>query len=780
MNLEQIIDHLKAHENFSENVAATHVVPAKRADFTPINQLLHRSIVEALDEMGIKKLYTHQHRAVELYSQGKSFVVTTPTASGKTLSYLLPILQNKIENPHGRHLFMFPTKALAQDQLALYRNWQGKLQSGWNISTFDGDTPPAERRIAKKAGDFILTNPDMLHSGILPHHTTWKNLFENLQTIVIDEMHTYLGVFGSNVANVLRRLNRIVKHYGADPIYIFSSATIANPVELAHNLAEKEFEHVSESGAPEGEKKFIFYNPPVIDEAGNRQSPYKAAAQVGELLVKNEIPTIFFARSRIRVELLVSLLQSRLPWHLKNKVKGYRGGYLPLERRKIERQLRQGEILAVVSTNALELGIDIGMLRAVVSVGYPGRISSLLQQFGRAGRKKESALAVMVATPSALDQYLMNHPRFVLESGGESAIVNPHNMMIMMQHLKCAAYEMRFKEGDLFGDVPVKDYLDFLVDGRVLVKKEQHYFWADESYPASDISLRSAAQDNFVIVDITMPSQEKVIGEIDYFAAPTHVHTEAIYIHQGVHYYVEELKWEERRAEVKQIKSDYYTDAHQKVQLSIISKDEQRAIDETGPMGQVDLTWGEITVIIKAYLYKKIKIQTSENLGWGEIHTPEIELHTQAAWVEFESGSKAAAAIMGQVLTRIAYIMRNMAPLVALCDRNDISVQGLYKDNQFKECALVFYDRFPGGVGLAYKLMRNLETLLTMAIDTVTACECQGGCPSCIGVWDVESFRNSDNADELIDLFSAVDFKSECLSLMKQLKATQTKTLVEQ
>ena len=709
---------------------------------------LGSELTRALKERGIERLYSHQKEALELYNAEKDFVVTTPTASGKTLCYLLPILQAKLKNPNGKHLFMFPTKALAQDQLAAYRSYGELLNKPWNVNTFDGDTPEEERRAVRKAGDFILTNPDMLHSGIMPHHTIWKSFFENLETIVIDEMHTYIGVFGSHVANVLRRLNRLCAHYGSRPRYIFCSATIANPAELAGQLAEREFTAVTESGAPEGKKYFLFYDPPFYQNLQLSESPYKAAARIGSGLIKNSIPTIFFARSRNRVEILTQFLRARLPEGLGAKVRGYRGGFLPLERRQVERSLREGGTLGVVSTNALELGIDIGALNAVISIGYPGRMSSLYQQFGRAGRKKEPSLAVLIASPSALDQYLMRNPKYLFESKGEAAIVNPDNLLIYQDQLKCAAYELRFDAGDKFGNFPVDDFMEHLAAERVIVEKENSYFWSSDTYPAANVSLRSAATDNFVIVDKTHAGSEKVIGEIDYFSAPLFIHDEAIYMHGARHFYVEKLIWEERRAEVKEVKSDYYTDAHEKVHKSILHLEEKREAE--GAM----LSWGEVTLRRQAYLYKKIKIETSENLGWGQIHTPEIEMHTQGAWLDLNAAAlpPLPETQMSALLTRFAYLLRQLSPLVALCDRRDISVASSYRDVQFGAHAVIFHDNYPGGVGLAHKLVANHEALFSLALDTVEGCSCEAGCPSCVGVWDVKTDGDADLPDNLKDL----------------------------
>lgn len=743
MNLEQYLDEIRRSE--AQNIRALIERPEKSARYAPLPENLEPDLRAALKARGIEKLYSHQREAFELYAAQKDFVVTTPTASGKTLCYLLPILKAKLKNPHGKHLFLFPTKALAQDQLAAYRSYAETLKKSWNINTFDGDTPEEERRQVRKAGDFILTNPDMLHSGILPHHSIWKSFFENLETIVIDEMHTYIGVFGSHVANVLRRLNRLLDHYGAKPRYIFCSATIANPAELAARLAEREFTAITESGAPEGKKYFLFYDPPVYAKLQVAESPYKAAARLGSGLLKNSIATIFFARSRNRVELLTQFLRARLPESLAHKVRGYRGGFLPLERRRIERSLREGETLGVVSTNALELGIDIGALNAVVSVGYPGRLSSLYQQFGRAGRKKEPSLAILIASPSALDQYLMRNPDYLFESQGEAAIINPDNLLIYQDQLKCAAYELRFAEGDKFGSFAVDDFMHYLAEERVVVQKDGTYYWSSAMYPAANVSLRSAATDNFVIVDITDTGAEKVIGEIDYFSAPLFVHDEAIYMHAGRHYFVECLKWDERRAEVKQVKSDYYTDAHEKVHRSILHLDEKRI------EGKLALHWGELTLRRQAYLYKKIKIETSENLGWGEIHTPEIEMHTQGAWFDIDRQAlpDLPEKFLSALLVRFAYLLRQLAPLVALCDRRDITVSSVYRDPHFGEHAIIFHDQYPGGVGLSHKLVAQHAALFELAFATVRGCACATGCPACIGVWDTLLDGDCERPDDL-------------------------------
>lgn len=763
MNIDQIVDLLLAQDR-SENTIAWHrFIEPKDPVYADIPEFVPERLANFLKDEGVMKLYSHQREALELYQQSKNFIITTPTASGKTMAYLLPILIDKMLHPEGRHLLMFPTKALAQDQLALFRSWSQKMGLNWNISTFDGDTPPEIRRSVKKAGDLILTNPDMLHTGILPHHTTWKNLFQNLRSIVIDETHMYLGVFGSHVANVFRRLNRILRHYGSAPRYYLSSATIANPVELAEALTEQSFSLISKSGAPEGGRHILFYNPPVIDEMGTRASAYRHAAGIGSQLLNNAIPSIFFARSRNRTEMLLTMLQEQTRFPHRQKIRGYRGGYLPNERRNIEKGLREGNILGVVSTNALELGIDIGSLRAVVSVGYPGRISSLTQQFGRAGRKKETSLAVMVATASALDQYLMKHPEFFYESPGEAAIIHPDNQAILLDHLKCAAYEYIFDEDDTYGSAPVKDVLDYFADERILLKKNHKYFWMNQVYPAAEISLRSAAQDNFVIVDKSQTAREKVIGEVDYFSAPTMIHEEAIYQHQGRHYYVEALLWEQRRAEVKEIRSDYFTEASTNVDLSVLVVDKKHDIDH------IPFYFGEVTVTSKTQLYKKIKIKTNENLGWGQIQTPEITMHTQGSWFSLPESLFPPKSKMfhSDILQRLSYVLHQMSPLVALCDIRDVRVESLFQDQKFGDRSVVFYDQYPGGVGLSFKLVRNLESLLLLGEKAITDCECNEGCPACIGVWDASP---PDEAPvEIMDAYASAPFKKYTSELIENL-----------
>ena len=547
--IEQVLAEFRSRREFADNITFWHSIPAKPAVYEPFPEGLNPKLGELLQAEGIAQLYTHQAQAFELVSAGHDIVVVTPTASGKTLCYNLPVLNHILEHPESRALYLFPTKALAQDQVAELMSWGERLGETIKTYTYDGDTAADARQAIRSAGNIVVTNPDMLHSGILPHHTKWMRLFENLTFVVIDELHTYRGVFGSHVANVIRRLQRICSFYGSQPIFICASATIANPGEHSARLIGRPVQVVDQNGAPSGPKEVLFYNPPVVNRSlGIRRSSLLETRRIAEELIRRQIQTIIFTRGRVDLEVLLSYLRRSFQrlGDLTEKIRGYRGGYLPKQRRAIERELREGKVLGVVSTNALELGVDIGSLQAVVINGYPGTIASLWQQIGRAGRKHELALAVLVGNSSPLNQYLVNNPEFILEQGAEKALIDPDNIYILLSHLKCAAFELPFKAGEQFGGRNVAEYLDFLVEQQVLRLVEQRYYWMSEDYPAADISLRSASADNFTIIDTTDGSSV-VIGEVDRFSAPMLIHEGAIYMHEGRQYHVDQLDWRGRK-----------------------------------------------------------------------------------------------------------------------------------------------------------------------------------------------------------------------------------------
>jgi len=733
--LAPLLQQLRADEQWQANIAHWHTIPARDARTQPFPADLDGRIARALQTRGIPSLYTHQATAFRHVRAGKHIVAVTPTASGKSLCYHLPILQQLVEEPHIRSLYLFPTKALAQDQKTELHELIGDTGLTIKSETYDGDTPAAIRQMIRQAGHIVITNPDMLHAAILPHHTKWVSFFEHLRFIVIDELHTYRGVFGSHVANVLRRLQRICAFYGSHPQFICTSATIANPRELAEQLTEQRMELVDDNGAPAGTKHFLFYNPPIINQQLNiRRSATLEVRDIAARFLTNGIQTILFARSRVRVEILLTYLQELIRHKLGPKsIRGYRGGYLPHERREIERGLRQGEIMGVVSTNALELGVDIGQLQACVMVGYPGSIASTWQQAGRAGRRQGEAVIVMVGSSTPIDQYVMQHPEYFFERSPETARMNPDNLIILVDHLKCAAYELPFIEGERFGSAEVTEILAFLTEEQVLHHARGKWFWMNESFPAHNVSLRSATNENVVIIDISTQGQERVIGEMDRFSSMTLLHEEAIYLHQGTQFQVEKLDYAEKKAFVREVQADYYTDANLAVQLKVLTQDASRERAGTG------FAYGEVSVHAMATMFKKIKFETHENIGSGPIHLPEEELHTSAAWVHFKEDllQTLGHEDVERGLVGLAHVLQHVAPLFVMCDARDLHVIAQRKAVHSGEPTIFLYDRYPGGVGLSEQVYKDIDLLLAQAQELIKACPCEAGCPSCIGAGDV-------------------------------------------
>ncbi len=715
-----------------EKVQRWTTIPPRPAETRPFPQDLDPRIVLALASRGVKNLYTHQNTSYTLVRAGHHIVTVTPTASGKSLCYHLPVLQTLSERPNARSLYLFPTKALAQDQKSELSELIAQASLPIHSETYDGDTPSTIRQHIRTAGNIIITNPDMLHSAILPHHTKWVAFFEHLDYIVIDELHTYRGVFGSHVANVIRRLKRIAAFYGANPQFIATSATIANPKGLAEQLIEAPVELVENNGAPSGTKHFIFYNPPVVNVPLNiRRSATLEARDIAHRFLINGIQTIVFARSRVRVEILLTYLQNSIKHPLGSHfVRGYRGGYLPSERRAIEQGLRQGDIMGVVSTNALELGVDIGQLQAAVITGYPGSIASTWQQAGRSGRRQGESVVVLVGGSSPMDQYVLQHPEYFFERSPESARINPENLVILVDQLKCAAYELPFREGETFGGQEIREILDFLVEAQILHHAQGKWFWMSDSFPAHEVSLRSAAQENVVIINISQRGREQVIGEMDRFSSLTLLHEEAIYLHQGVQFQVEKLDYPEKKAYVREVQVDYYTDANLAVQLKVLTEDERRQ------MGSAGLGRGEVAVHAMATMFKKIKFETHENIGSGPIHLPEEELHTAAAWLSFPEDllQRLGHADLEKGLVGLAHVLGHVAPLFVLCDPMDLRVIAQRKAVHSGAPTIFLYDRYPGGVGLSEQVYQDADRLLAACKDVIEACRCEKGCPSCTGV----------------------------------------------
>jgi DEAD/DEAH box helicase domain-containing protein len=732
MTLEQFIDFLRADPDFSENITHWSEIPPKSGIYTDFPAAINPLLLEALSQKGIKQLYSHQELAINTIASGKNVVLVTPTASGKTLAYNLPVLNSILSEPETRAIYLFPTKALSQDQLKELHDLITIMGSDIRTYTFDGDTPVTARKAIRRAGHIVITNPDMMHQGILPHHTIWVKLFENLKYVVIDEIHNYRGVFGSHLANLMRRLKRIARFYGSNPQFICCSATIANPAELAHKLIDEEIELIDKSGAPAGRKHFVLYNPPIVNkELGIRRSVINEVRRLASHLLSSQVQFIVFARSRVRVEILTKYIkEAAKKLHIPaEKVSGYRGGYLPNERRSIEKDLKAGKILSVVSTNALELGIDIGQLDVSILAGYPGSIASAWQQAGRAGRRNTTSLTILVASSSPLNQYIMENPGYFFEKSPESGIVDPNNLLILMSHMKCAAFEIPFEKDEFFGMDGSHEILEYLTENGVLRETEGKCDWMSEIFPAEEISLRSASPDNVVIIDKTQG--EKVIGEIDLFGAPMLVHQEAIYMHGTRQYHVDQLDWDRKKAYVRAVNVDYFTDAITKTNIKVLS------IDETREFKGSMLCYGDVNVSTVTTGYKKIKLFTHENVGAGKVHLPEMEMSTSSVWLEltpdFLEGLDIAESQLGGALQAVANLVRNIAPLFMMCDPGDIRTVPMTRAPFSQRPTIYVYDNYPGGVGLSMKIMSYPFPLFEAALQQVKKCPCTSGCPSCTG-----------------------------------------------
>lgn len=743
--LQEVLRKLQTDSSFSENIMHTRTIEEKKAVFATFPDVLHPSILKALKSQGIEQLYSHQKLAFEKAYNGESFTAVTPTASGKSLCYHLPVLQSILEDDSSRAIYLFPTKALAQDQLSDLHNLIEASEETILSYTYDGDTAPGLRTKVRKSGHIVLTNPDMLHSGILPHHTKWVSLFENLKYIVVDELHTYKGVFGSHVAHVLRRLKRICNYYGSDPVFICTSATIANPAELAEALSNTPMQLISNNGAPAGKKHFIFYNPPVVHPTfGIRRSAVLEVRDIASLLYREGIQTIIFAKSRVRVEMLVTYMKELTKKKLFDEtIMGYRGGYLPSERRKIEKGLRNGDIKTVVSTNALELGIDIGQLQACIMTGYPGNIASAFQQAGRAGRRQEDALIIYVAQSVALDQYIIKNPDYLLGQAPEEGRIHPDNIFILMDHLKCASFELPFTATEMYGEFEVQELLAYLENEGILLKTSDKWHWMTDSFPASDVSLRSAAQENVVIIDKTKPKETTVIGEMDQFSALTLLHEEAIYIHQGTQYQVEILDWEEKKAYVREVDVDYFTDANLAIELKVMNEDETHSQEDRR------FSYGDIAVLAMPTIFKKIRFDSHDNIGSGPITLPAVELHTSSTWLSFDVPEGWSEASLTDVMTGAAYAIQSFIPLFVQCDRSDIHVVPQVKAVHTNRPTVFIYDSYPGGIGLSEKIYKQWEPLLEQAGQHVSSCSCENGCPVCIGAQEAGVKMKSDVASLL-------------------------------
>ena len=792
-------------------------IPAREAQFRPMPDWVRPELAAAYRAKGIEQLYSHQAASAELARAGKNFVVVTPTASGKTLCYNLPILNAVLENRDTRALYLFPTKALAQDQLAELHDLATRLDDQFGVFTYDGDTPADARKAIRERGHVVLSNPDMLHSGILPHHTKWTRLFENLRYIVLDELHTYRGVFGSHLANVLRRLARIAKFCGSSPQFICCSATIANPGELASQLTELPMEVVEENGAPAAEKLFVFYNPPMVNRnLGIRRSYINETTRVAKEFLARKLQTIVFANSRLHTEVLLTYLRQANPAPIgrPEPIRGYRGGYLPGERRDIERGLREGRVRGVVATNALELGIDIGSLDACIMAGYAGSIASTWQRAGRAGRRSGTSCAVLVASSAPLDQFIVQHPDYFFGRSPEHAYIQPDNLEILVNHLKCAAFELPLSpngtNAERFGSVDLSALCERMAEAGFLHRSGEHWHWMQEAYPADTVSLRAVTAENFVIIDASghqngvEDGAPEVIGETDFSSALTTLHPSAIYIHQGQQYHVDKLDFDRRKAYVHPVNVDYYTDAIRYTQVRVLEIASEERI--AGPAARAH---GDVLVRSQVIGFKKIKFFTNENVGDGKLELPENEMHTTAFWLTLARPLLAslpfALSDRQSGIFGLLYALESMAALLLMCDRRDLGTAvgerpaspGINADDpewevppaqmpggsqpaegvlegrgfspavsrspslgasapevpmkEFFEPNLYLYDAYPGGIGFSEPLYRVCDLLLRRTRELISACPCESGCPSCVGPAGEKSERTKEVALAILE-----------------------------
>lgn len=745
-------------KRYGDRITGAFVLPGREGQFAPLPGDMPPALADALRSRGIGQLYAHQAQAWDATAAGKHVVIATPTASGKSLCYTLPVVSAAIRQ-RAKALYLFPTKALAQDQVAelLELNQAGDL--GVKAFTFDGDTPGDARQAIRLHGDIVVSNPDMLHQAILPHHTKWAQFFENLRYVVIDEVHTYRGVFGSHVANVLRRLQRVCAFYGVSPQFILCSATIGNPAEHASALIEQPVTAITESGAPVGEKHVLLWNPPVVNpDLGLRASARSQSNRIARTAIRSGLKTLVFAQSRLMVEVLTKYLKDVFDSDPRKppRIRAYRGGYLPTERRAAEREMRAGQVDGIVSTSALELGVDIGALDVVVLNGYPGSVAATWQRFGRAGRRQQASLGVLVASSDPLDQYLVRHPEFFQGAPPEHARIAADQPLILLDHIRCAAFELPFSDGELFGPQDATPWLQVLADEGVLHQEGERFEWIADSYPANAVSLRSVADGNFVVVDRTN-GRQTIIAEVDFSAASLTLYEGAIHMVQSVPYQVERLDWDGRKAFVTRTNVDYYTDAIDYTKLKVLE-----AFDGS-PAGSGSAHHGEVHVARRVAGYKKIRYYTHENIGYGPVNLPDLELHTTAVWWQLPQRALEQAfdhrqeALDGFLAA--AHALHIVATVAVMAEARDLQkavgsgdgawfatpdaqgraqIRSGFGEGEASTLGpfiptLYLYDAFPGGVGLSAPLFERREDLVRLARELVQRCDCRAGCPACVG-----------------------------------------------
>ncbi len=777
-----IVDNLKSNPALRDRIVHWNAIEARPADLCEFSPALDPRLLKLFQDRGLERLYSHQREAIDHALAGRDVLVTTPTASGKTLCYVAPVMQRLLETGgKARALFLFPTKALSQDQSAALNSMIGDLGEPWHSFTYDGDTPPSVRRTLRDRGHILLTNPWMLHAGILPNHPKWSELFRDLSTIVIDEVHTLSGVFGSSVANVLRRLLRIAEHYGSRPQFLLSSATLRDPKSHAKALTGRDVEVVTEDGSPAGPRTFALYNPPMLDPiAGLRANALEEARRLAHQLVGPGHQTIFFANRRTAVEVLTRYLKEAAhEFGLDpDEIRGYRGGYLPLHRREIEDGLRQGTVKVVVTTNALELGIDIGRLDVAVLVGYPGSQASFWQRAGRVGRRGNPSLIVQVARSDAIDQYLTQHPEHLFGAPRERLGLDPDNLVILTEQLKCAAFELPFTKRELAADTPfaraphVASVLDYLAsESGLLHEKDGTWYWMADAYPAQDVSLGGTGPDNVLVLDA---ESGKAIGEIERSASITTVHEGAIYQVEGETWKVERFDYENRRAYLKRVESDYFTEAETDTEVAVLRLERSARRDRADAPDVEDYSmWtGEVHVTTLATQYKKVRFYTRESVGAEDIHLPAEELDTQAVVLTLSEESARELLLdqgdRGAAWAGVGKLVRHVAPLFLRCQPSDLGLSAQVKSKHFRRPALIFYDEVQGGVGLSEHLYEIHREVLAAALEVVSRCDCHSGCPVCVGPPEESGALGKETALTILRHLCAGAAPAECAPALER------------
>ncbi|NLN76727.1 MAG: DEAD/DEAH box helicase [Armatimonadetes bacterium] len=730
MDASAFLENIEASSGYRHQIVCSKRLPARSAAYGQVFPPLPEQTARSLAAMGIDRLYSHQAEAVQAVRNGENIVVVTATASGKTLCYNIPVIESLELDKNARALYIFPTKALAQDQLGKIKLYDLPFIKA---ATYDGDTSRKERPFIKAISNIVITNPDMLHIGILPYHTTWAELFRNLKYVVIDEIHTYRGIFGAHVSNVIRRLRRIADHYGASPQFVCASATVAAPQQLMLDITGCDARVIDRDGSPSGEKYFLFWNPPFLEAKGDRKSANSEAVYLLTQLVTSGIRSIIFTKARKTAELIfrnarTALRDRKSPYA--DRIMAYRAGYTPAERREIERMLFSGELIGVTSTTALEVGVDIGGLDAVVMTGYPGSIASAWQQAGRSGRGSEQSMAVLVANNDPIDQYLMRNPDYFFGGTHERAIVDNQNPFVLADHLQCAAHELPLRNEEiesLFGERSWEALGALEELGRLSFNGK--WYWPSSHYPASGVNIRSSSSMQFTIVSVDQGG--KTLGTVDGPSAFEVLHPGAVYLHAGDSYVVTRLDIDDTAAYVERSEVNYYTTPGSHVRVEVEQTIEDKTIDKA------NIRLGSVRVTHQVTHFWKKRLLGESIIDRTELDLPEVDLHTESVWIPLPAELTREAAMRGFDLLGAIHAIEHAAigilPLIALCDRNDIGGVSHPSHPDADGLASIFiYDGRAGGVGIARAAFDNIGQVLTTTLKSIDDCACEDGCPGCI------------------------------------------------